>query len=387
MSVERIGENCEPALCTVLFMAGAGGSLRAGVTENPVRLTRSVRDSADQGHPGRRAGLCLAGRRHHLDGRRRADAGERLRLCADAGAGRADRVHPARATTMRRSAATPRAPSRSTTCCARHKVRARRGRDVSAVAARLPDGRAAPAARADRPDHRGVRRDATRSSAPIGQAVDRFGDILPTLVRELPTLRRPVGEAYPLLQGPVARRMAEAVWPHRAVFITPMAAVAGAVADEMLQAMVRRPHARQGLCQRRRRHRPPSRRRATSLRAGIFADGARRRGDASTHDRPVRGIATSGRGGRSFSLGIADCGDRAGRDRRRGRRGRDPDRQRRRTRPSRRSSAGRPASSIPTATFGDLPVTVAVGPLPQRRRSPKRSTAARPKPAGCGSAA
>ncbi|MCZ8124590.1 MAG: 6-hydroxynicotinate reductase [Magnetospirillum sp.] len=43
--VERIGENCEPALCTVLFMAGAGGSLRAGVTENPVRLTNSVRAS------------------------------------------------------------------------------------------------------------------------------------------------------------------------------------------------------------------------------------------------------------------------------------------------------------------------------------------------------
>lgn len=43
--VERIGENCEPALATVLFMAGAGGSLRAGVTENPVRLTRSVKDA------------------------------------------------------------------------------------------------------------------------------------------------------------------------------------------------------------------------------------------------------------------------------------------------------------------------------------------------------
>ena len=41
--VDRIGENCEPALSSVLFMAGAGGSLRAGVTENPVRLTRSVR--------------------------------------------------------------------------------------------------------------------------------------------------------------------------------------------------------------------------------------------------------------------------------------------------------------------------------------------------------
>ena len=40
--VERIGENCEPSLCTVLFMAGAGGSLRAGVTENPILLTRSV---------------------------------------------------------------------------------------------------------------------------------------------------------------------------------------------------------------------------------------------------------------------------------------------------------------------------------------------------------
>jgi 6-hydroxynicotinate reductase len=44
-SVYRIKENCEPALCTVLFMGGAGGSLRAGVTENPIRLTRSVRDA------------------------------------------------------------------------------------------------------------------------------------------------------------------------------------------------------------------------------------------------------------------------------------------------------------------------------------------------------
>ncbi len=42
--VDRIAENCEPALCSVLFMGGAGGSLRAGVTENPVRLTHSVKD-------------------------------------------------------------------------------------------------------------------------------------------------------------------------------------------------------------------------------------------------------------------------------------------------------------------------------------------------------
>jgi len=43
-SVERIKENCEPALASVLFMGGAGGSLRSGVTDNPVRLTRSVKD-------------------------------------------------------------------------------------------------------------------------------------------------------------------------------------------------------------------------------------------------------------------------------------------------------------------------------------------------------
>ena len=44
ISVDRIGENCEPALSTVMFMGGAGGSLRAGVTVNPVLLTRSVRE-------------------------------------------------------------------------------------------------------------------------------------------------------------------------------------------------------------------------------------------------------------------------------------------------------------------------------------------------------
>ncbi len=44
-SVARIRENCEPALTTVLFMAGAGGSLRAGATENPVKLTDSVKHS------------------------------------------------------------------------------------------------------------------------------------------------------------------------------------------------------------------------------------------------------------------------------------------------------------------------------------------------------
>ena len=44
-STEIIAENCEPSVCSVVFMAGAGGSLRAGVTDNPVRLTRSVKDA------------------------------------------------------------------------------------------------------------------------------------------------------------------------------------------------------------------------------------------------------------------------------------------------------------------------------------------------------
>ena len=43
--VDRIGENCEPSMTTVLFLGGAGGRLRAGVTENPVLLTRAIKDA------------------------------------------------------------------------------------------------------------------------------------------------------------------------------------------------------------------------------------------------------------------------------------------------------------------------------------------------------
>src|SRR6266404_7852378 len=140
------------------------------------------------------------------------------------------------------------------------------------------------------------------------QATARFGDVLETLVRELSVLRRPVGDAYPLLQGPVARRMAAAVWPYRDVFIMPMAAVAGSVADEILEAMVcgrmlHKAYVNDGgdIAV----HLTPGH----TLRAGIVADV-----DAPTlagfallsHERLVRGIATSGWSGRSFSLGIAD---------------------------------------------------------------------------------
>ncbi len=41
--VARIGENCEPSLTSVLFVGGAGGSLRAGATDNPILLTRAIK--------------------------------------------------------------------------------------------------------------------------------------------------------------------------------------------------------------------------------------------------------------------------------------------------------------------------------------------------------
>ena len=94
-SVERIEENCEPALCTVLFMGGAGGSLRAGVTENPVRLTRSVKDALTYVTCGGAPVYVWPGGGITFMVDVTARARQRLRLCADAGAGRADRVHAA----------------------------------------------------------------------------------------------------------------------------------------------------------------------------------------------------------------------------------------------------------------------------------------------------
>ena len=140
------------------------------------------------------------------------------------------------------------------------------------------------------------------------QAVARFDDILATLVRELPVLRTAVGDTPPALQGPVARRMADAVWPYREVFITPMAAVAGSVADEVLAALVRdrdldKAYVNNGgdIAI----HLAPGQ----SLRAAIVANVEAPALDGGVDLRaqsPVRGLATSGWRGRSFSLGIAD---------------------------------------------------------------------------------
>src|SRR4051812_27292072 len=64
-------------------------------------------------------------------------------------------------------------------------------------------------------------------------AWERFTTVLDELVRELPQLRRPVGGDCPV-HGTIARRMWHACRPHAAAFITPMAAVAGSVAQELI---------------------------------------------------------------------------------------------------------------------------------------------------------
>lgn len=78
----------------------------------------------------------------------------------------------------------------------------------------------------------------------VEAAWQRFAVILPELVAELPVLRQPVPSSLTTASidqrfaSPVARRMGEACWPFRHGFVTPMAAVAGAVADEVLQALL-----------------------------------------------------------------------------------------------------------------------------------------------------
>lgn len=141
-------------------------------------------------------------------------------------------------------------------------------------------------------------------------AAARFVGVLDELCDELEFLRRPASPDGNLPSGTIARRMVSAVWPYASqTFITPMAAVAGAVAEEILDAMTS----------------------AAKLSRAYVNDG----GDIALHldpteifvvgmvERPdktsllgtttigstdaIRGVATSGWRGRSFSLGIADA--------------------------------------------------------------------------------
>lgn len=141
-------------------------------------------------------------------------------------------------------------------------------------------------------------------------AIHAFDGLLAGLAAELPALRRPAGNQPVVVHGPVAHRMVEAVHPHRRVFVTPMAAVAGAVADHVLAGMVA---AAPDLAKAWVNdggdiafHLTPG----TTFELGLVPDldDPALAGTATIRfDDPVRGVATSGRGGRSFSLGIADA--------------------------------------------------------------------------------
>ncbi|WP_342723351.1 UPF0280 family protein [Bradyrhizobium sp. B097] len=147
-------------------------------------------------------------------------------------------------------------------------------------------------------------------SAAYRAAAERFTGLLDELCAELAGLRSAADPDHCSLKGVVARRMHAAVAPFAADgFITPMAAVAGSVAEEILGAMLQaaaldRAYVNNGG--------------DIALYLGDgeqFTVGLMDRPDSRgvmrtmtvDSDMPVRGIATSGRHGRSFSLGIADA--------------------------------------------------------------------------------
>ncbi len=138
---------------------------------------------------------------------------------------------------------------------------------------------------------------AARAGA-YARAEARFAPLLDELVAELPELRRP---DPPPLKGQVARRMQAATAPYLPAFITPMAAVAGSVADEVLAAMAADPALRKA-------HVNNGGDIAFHLTGGESVTAAMEGGRVVLgHRDPWRGMATSGWRGRSFSLGIADA--------------------------------------------------------------------------------
>lgn len=143
--------------------------------------------------------------------------------------------------------------------------------------------------------------------AGYAQAVERFRTILTELVEELPQLRLPAKSRPRIFRGPTGRRMEAAVAPLAANFITPMAAVAGSVADEMLAALCAgrsftRAYVNNGGDSA--LHLAP--RQSMRLAIAGTGHGLADRLVVQSED-PVRGVATSGWRGRSFSLGIADA--------------------------------------------------------------------------------
>jgi uncharacterized protein len=146
--------------------------------------------------------------------------------------------------------------------------------------------------------------------AAYAAAAQRFTGLLDELCAELSDLRRAADPMQCPLRGVVARRMHAAVAPFAAdCFITPMAAVAGSVAEEILGAMLAtapltRAYVNNGgdiaL------HLAPGEQFTVGLMDRPDRDGVMQTMVIDASD-PARGIATSGRHGRSFSLGIADA--------------------------------------------------------------------------------
>jgi uncharacterized protein len=140
------------------------------------------------------------------------------------------------------------------------------------------------------------------------QARDRFETILSELVEELPALRKPAPPDW-RPQGAVAARMVDAVRPHNDLFVTPMAAVAGSVADEVMASMVSGREIEKAYINNSGDisvYITPGQ----TLRLGIVSElfDAKAAGTAELgFDDPVRGVATSGWQGRSLSFGIADA--------------------------------------------------------------------------------
>jgi len=138
-------------------------------------------------------------------------------------------------------------------------------------------------------------------------AWQRFGSVLEELVPQLHVLRAPARADAPVT-GPIARRMVAAAAAFTGYFVTPMAAVAGSVAEDVCAAIaevagVRRAYVNNGgdialhLVE------------GESISVGLAGAGSPGPIPTAIIDATsgIRGVATSGAGGRSFSLGIADA--------------------------------------------------------------------------------
>ena len=238
--VERIGENCEPSLSTVLFLGGAGGSLRAGVTENPVLLTRAIKDALVNVTCGGAPAYVWPGGGITVMVDVHAHAGQQLRHRAHAGHRRAHRVqHEAgrlpcagrphgpcahagrgaapRCLAQRRCADCaaqwtpwPRRQSLAAGAAAPARLRLTHERRPTHTAARRP---LAFPARPDRHRHRRRRRARRRWSAAHEAAWLRFRGMLAELVPSCRCCGCPCAGTC-ALRGPVARRMWQACQPY-----------------------------------------------------------------------------------------------------------------------------------------------------------------------------